>query len=333
MSNLLKFYRTAAYLKPKQIRSQIKWRLFRNAKSKIPLSELHANWQYSADVLEPVPVHDAKKILEGRFSFINKQLRLGFPPKWNVDEIKLWQYNLHYLDFIHFLTYEDAKKVSIDWIDKNPLDNKNCAWEPYPLSLRLMNFVLVFYGKYINELQRDNEFNEKLSRSIAQQTCSLINQREFHLLGNHLFENGVALTFIGHCFDGEIAQASKKAGLEILYEQLPEQFPSDGLHFELSPAYQCRMMWLLLSVWQQIKSHSLGELIKPYIERGLHALQALCHPDGDISLLNDSALSIHQEPNKIFDYAQKLGFKQESKHGNIALLNSHYYGYKDEKNY
>ena len=57
---------------------------------------------------------------------------------------------------------------------------------------------------------------------------------ETHLLGNHFFENGVTLAFIGSCFAGEAAERWYKKGKSILISQLHEQILDDGMHFEIS---------------------------------------------------------------------------------------------------
>ena len=64
---------------------------------------------------------------------------------------------------------------------------------------------------------------------------------KYHLLGNHLLENGIALAFTGACFEGPDAARWLATGLGILREQLPEQILADGMHFERSPMYQIRL--------------------------------------------------------------------------------------------
>ena len=55
------------------------------------------------------------------------------------------------------------------------------AWEPYPMSLRIVNWVKWY-------LQGGN-LNEELSKLLIVQTRFLFKNIEFHILGNHVFAN------------------------------------------------------------------------------------------------------------------------------------------------
>ena len=62
---------------------------------------------------------------------------------------------------------------------------------------------------------------------------------EYHLLGNHLFENFKALCFAGLYFKSKESGKWFNKGLRGLKEQVKEQILQDGGHFELSPMYHC----------------------------------------------------------------------------------------------
>lgn len=68
---------------------------------------------------------------------------------------KLWTYNLHYFEWLCVLDYEHATKAVVDWIEKVPAEVGQVGWEPYPISLRLMNWCGVFCVKQRLQLNED----------------------------------------------------------------------------------------------------------------------------------------------------------------------------------
>lgn len=60
---------------------------------------------------------------------------------------KLWRYNLHYFDYLldsDRCSKAKARLIS-DWIDRNPIGIGD-GWEPYTLSLRIVNWIKFFWG-------------------------------------------------------------------------------------------------------------------------------------------------------------------------------------------
>ncbi|WP_146661234.1 heparinase II/III family protein [Anaerohalosphaera lusitana] len=271
-------------------------------------------------------------LLNGKFSFVNCTHNIGWMPEWNCEYLpKLWQYNLHYFEWLWALEYEDAKAVVSDWIDSHKLARGQVGWEPYPVSLRLMNWCGVFFSKHRVDIESDGEFTERLWKSFFLQCQWLIKHLEVHLLGNHYFENAAALVFVGSCFEGQSAKKWLDCGLGILHEQIPEQILPDGMHFELSPMYHSRMVYLL-AILAATKNRLITELVEEPLERMVDALKKICHPDGQIALLNDSALGIYNEPDQLIEYCGKLldrDFSQEQC-GNFELPNAGYYGWRDK---
>ena len=74
--------------------------------------------------------------------------------------------------------------------------------------------------------------------SLAEQASALEAQIEYHLLGNHLLENGITLAWAGLSLDGPRSRQWLGKGLEILERELPRQVLDDGTHDERSPMYQ-----------------------------------------------------------------------------------------------
>ncbi|MFC1634949.1 heparinase II/III family protein [Planctomycetota bacterium] len=247
---------------------------------------------------------------------------------------KLWLYNLHYFEYLWALGYKQAKKLVLDWIENHPLREKQVGWEPYPTSLRLMNLCGVFFNQYRAHTEQDSVFLNRLWASIYLQTQWLSEHLETHLMGNHLFENGAALAFVGSCFSSSAAERWFHLGKRILERQIPEQILGDGMHFERSPMYHCRIVYLLAMLFST-GSSELVDIAKAPLLRVVNALVKLVHPDGQIALLNDSAFAVYNTPGELVAYVRDwlVGNKEETEtvaNGPFALSDAGYYGFRDD---
>ena len=78
--------------------------------------------------------------LPAQISFLNHARPLDVAAvDWvSAAEAKLWRYNLHYFDYLHWPVYPAAMKAQLidSWIAANP-PTAGDGWEPYPLSLRV----------------------------------------------------------------------------------------------------------------------------------------------------------------------------------------------------
>lgn len=330
MKKLKLTFHTVKHLSLEQILSQIKWRLFREIPPCTSEETLTPNFSCKTNFIQPTP--KLSNITSGHFNFINKTKSIGFPPIWDAGENKLWNYNLHYLDYIHDLCIDDAKKLILDWINKNEISLKSNAWEPYPISLRLINLIIYFYHTQKESLSKDKDFESLLLESIKQQANALLHQIEYHIGGNHLLENTVALLFIGLAFKSPIAHKCFLKGSYLIKRELPKQFLKDGMHYEITPGYHERMVWLLLSLYN-IQNSEINKYIKPYLENSLSAFHNLIQPDGEISQFNDSSLNLYTPPKNIFNFANQLQLNFKTNLGTFELRESGYYGYLDHDNY
>ena len=203
------------------------------------------------------------------------------------------------------------------------------GWEPYPTSLRLVNWCAVFFARHAERTAADPAFRDALWRSIYLQAEWLLRHVETHLMGNHLLENAVALAFCGSCFEGEAAERWKRAGMDLLAEQLPEQILGDGCHFEQSPMYHLRAAYALTSLLNTGDAE-LAEQVREPLERMMSASLRLCHPDGQIALLGDSAFSVHNQPTDLWDWwirvARDARAEKRVDPEVFALPDSGYYG-------
>src|SRR5690606_11789937 len=109
------------------------------------------------------------------------------------DLSKLWLYNLHYQDYLvnsPEFSVEDRGALVNSWIFRNPPFSGN-GWEPYCLSLRIVNWVKFF--SVCNQKSLDTYW----LKSLSLQSDALLQQLEFHIQANHLFANAKALVFAG----------------------------------------------------------------------------------------------------------------------------------------
>ncbi len=190
------------------------------------------------------------------------------------------------------------------WIAENA-PREGSGWEPYPVSLRLVNWI-----KWLVRLEAPSL---DLVENLALQARWLAQRLEWHLLGNHLFANAKALLFAGLFFEGDEADRWRVTGLAIIAAQLDEQQLSDGGHFERSPMYHAIFVEDLLDLinaaesWPTVVATPFVTRWRSAAERGLNFLAAMTHPDGDIALFNDAAFGIASRHDALVAYAHRLG--------------------------
>jgi uncharacterized heparinase superfamily protein len=201
-----------------------------------------------------------------------------------------------------------------------------------------LNWALYFFISHDEQTNLDHDFRSRIWTNLAQQTEYLSRNLETHLLGNHILENAVTLAFLGTLFKGEIAQNWKRIGYRELSAQIPEQILPDGLHFEASPMYHLRVVYLL-SLLQSLGESDLKSLTTAPLASSVKALKDVLHPDGNIALLNDSAIGIYHDPKTLLNFADSaLAQHQEPEQtthsprhsGSWSLESSGYYGYRDD---
>ncbi|MBB3763507.1 heparinase II/III family protein [Sphingomicrobium lutaoense] len=259
---------------------------------------------------------------ERRFRFVGIDGKLG-DDGWHAHHLPLlWRYNLHYLDELTSDNSEqreaELSSLLMRWI-REVEPGTEVAWDPYPLSLRIVNIVKL--GLRRGGLQRS------VRASLAHQARWLAANLETHLLANHYFTNGKALFFAGSLLEGEESGEWRKRGAQIVAEQVEEQFLDDGGHYERSPMYQAILTEDLLDLVNLCRHCEHGPLLaslEAHASRAVEWLIAMCHPDGDISFFNDSALGVAPRPYRIADYANRLAIKFDPLPGSRLLRSSGY---------
>ena len=244
------------------------------------------------------------------FVFLNQAHELR-DAKWGDVAIeRLWRYNLHYFDD---LNAQDAaarkpwhEALVARWITQNP-PGHGTAWEPYPTSLRIVNWIKWWVG---GQTPHPVWLN-----SLAVQVRWLSGRLEWHLLGNHLFVNAKALVAAGLYFEGAEAQGWLRQGLAILERQIPEQILADGGQFERSPMYHALALEDLLdliNLTQALDAQAVANAtarlkLHAVASRMLHWLRCMCHEGGALARFNDCADGIAPPLAELERVAATLG--------------------------
>lgn len=329
----LRYYYTIKFLKWIQIKYQIWYRLRNFIRSIIQF-----RYAYSRDyplyrvIQMEKGVHAVESYYgHNKFVFLNLEKCFDNFIIWDYSNFgKLWTYNLNYFEFLNQFNAksfnEEYTVIFNDFIKRLPyLKNAN---EPFPTSLRIINWINYFI---INKIT-----NRDYIKSLYNQLYVLNDNKEFHLLGNHLLENGFALIFGGIFFQEKNFYLQGKS---ILVKELEEQILNDGAHFELTPMYHNLILVRLLDVINLFKNNV--ELIREIFGNQTHFLNfleskaakmcgwinAMKFDDGSIPHFNDSVGRVAPEPNELLEYAKKL----EIKWGVSELGQSGYRRLKNDK--
>lgn len=292
----MKFFRlvrTLSYMKSIQVIYQLKHRVYRPKYKEIVAPN-------SVTLKVEKGLASANIFKDNSFSFLNRTISFG-KIDWNyMENGKLWCYNLNYFEF---LRQDKLKKQhGLELI----LDYVLCIWklkdglEAYPISLRGINWIRFLS---LHQIQ-----NAQINKSLYSQYFLLSRKLEYHLLGNHLLENGFSMLW------GALYFSEPKFYLiarEILISELKEQVLADGAHFELSPMYHCIILERTLDAYALVKNNKgladeLLPLLKDSSEMMLSWLEQMC-VGNTFPLLNDSSEGIAAEPKKLKAYAKRLG--------------------------
>jgi len=309
-------------------------RLYHTARHLRPAQLLARAWPYSAQRAPPhspqpplraprapfmPPPRPAASVTGAReLRLLNETHLLEDAGSWSDSRrTRLWLYNLHYFDD---LAAADAaarrpwhEELIERWIRDNP-PVAGCGWEPYPLSRRIVNWVkFALEGGALTERARD---------SLAVQARQLARRLEWHLGGNHLLANAVALIHAGAYFAGAEAEGWLGRGRALLERELAEQLLPDGAHYERSPMYQAIVLKDLLDVRNVLLCYALQEPagLAAGATRMCGWLACLSHPDGEIAFFNDAAVGVAPEPRELFACAERLGLPRTAPAQGSRLL-------------
>lgn len=295
---------TIRYLKPIQLRYRAFYFIRRKFKSTLKVNSFQSGFKGSCQNVNLLTsiYNQSSYFPERTFVFLNIKHSFQKSIDWDFSEYgRLWTYNLNYFEYLlqRDITQEEGVRLIDDYIDS--IENHSIGCKPYPLSLRIMNLIKFIIYQRINP--------ERYKNALWAQVQLLTKQKEYHLLGNHLLENGFALLLGAFFFnDAGIYKQAKK----ILKKELDEQVLEDGAHFELSPMYHSLMTYRVMDcynlvVCNTIFDQELKSFFKEKAELMLSYLQKISYRNGNIPLMNDAAYSIAPLNDDLFSYASSLG--------------------------
>ena len=243
------------------------------------------------------------------FLFLNKEYQLSVIGWDNPSQSKLWSYNLHYFDCLNQFELT-AERIELQnnlinkWVIENPY-GQGTVWEPYPTSLRIINWVKWHF--------KTDRLSDEAKLSLWNQVNWLVSRPEYHLLGNHLFINSKALLFSSVFFGLNDNSDIYRKALKILIEELDEQFLEDGAHFELSPMYHALAMEDLLDLYQlepALPSNFPSQQILKKYSLGMNWLALMKYGDDQLPHFNDCANGIAPTFKELNELGIKLGLEQ-----------------------
>ena len=304
--HLARLYRTVRHLRFQQLIARLRFKFRRidvGQAARPELARVTGQWvdsiRKNADI-------------RGTFSFwlLNKTVHINSALDWNdPKQDKLILYHLHYHDVLNHdvLNASEGPSDGFDgagfinkWTADNPPTDGN-AWEPYPLSLRIVNWI-----KWHLE---GNDLGETATASLFLQARALYQQIEYHLLANHIFANAKALYFAGLFFADPESAAWKRTAIEILRNELQEQILEDGGHFELSPMYQATIAEDVLDILNIGRAYGESEFseLPDLATQMIRWLALMSHGDGRPSYFNDATIGVAPLLADIANYAEGLG--------------------------
>lgn len=302
MKNWRLYWHTVRHLRRQQLVYQVVNRLRSKPSLRIETAPSAINFL-------SFPAPDKPQSLTNRtFTFLNQSVTFPENVDWNYPKNgKLWQYNLNYFDFLNQPDLEVTTGIELIRHFISQTAELSGGLEPYPTSLRIIN--------WIRFLSRHHLQIPVIDAHLRAQIRLLENRLEYHLLGNHLLENGFAL-LIGALYFQDHERYQK--ALQLVRSELTEQLHQDGGHYERSPMYHQILLDRLLDVCHLIQNdtwHQSPDADKFLIRQAGRMLGWLCavtFANGEIPLMNDAAEGIAPTTNQLRAKAKLLGIEPEA---------------------
>ncbi len=303
------YFHTLRYMKMKQIAYRA-WYMLRNRvrmktgfRYTMSINSIHQELRLIPSI--PASASFRSDGTAKSFSFLNLSHTFAGRIDWNYSDLgKLWTYNLNYFDYLMQPDMTREQGIGLIYAYIADIRLAKDGLEPFPIALRGINWI-----KFLSQYQIQDK---TIDDALLAQYYILLDNLEYHLLGNHLLENGFSLLFGAFYFGDEKLFLKAK---EILEEELTEQILPDGAHFELTPMYHQIMLFRVLDCYN-LMQHSrlfedcrLEDLLKEKASIMLGWQKNISFRDGSIPHLNDSAEGIAPTTSALQEYAANLGIE------------------------
>ncbi|MEY4927846.1 MAG: hypothetical protein RI894_2282, partial [Bacteroidota bacterium] len=309
LKKIATYYHTLKHLRPIQFQYRAyyffrkKWRKITKFKYVLSVkSQINTDFKLE----DSIPQH--KTWIEGNnFTFLNQNFDFKSKIDWNCATYgKLWVYNLCYFEYLaqDSLSKDEGVRlirsfIADLWVAKD-------AVEPFPTALRIMYWVKFLAKHQINDAQ--------INDSLLAQAAILSDNLEYHILGNHLAEDGFGLLFAAYYFKND---ALYKIAKKIVIAELEEEILPDGGHFERSTMYHQHILFRVLDGINLVRNNGFQqqELLSFLTQQAgimLGWLEKMTFRNGDIPMVNDAAPHIAPSSLDLFDYAKRLNIPIKS---------------------
>lgn len=304
------YWNTVKSLKPVQIRCQIENRICRDRKKKYLDRVKGLKGPESQNEMKLlIPELDCSPGYLQRFhvdGLLRNEVELlheshKIEKEWHAaDASHLWNYNLHYLEFLiplavkytdtgeerYFLKWEEFMD---SWLKQPSAD----SFEPYTISMRIPNLLICL--ELLREKLRNTELKSRVMTSIYQQYRYLLQTQERALLANHYFENLKTIVISSLLFR-ELDIYHKY--FDLFLKEIEEQVLPDGLHFERSLMYHKIILEDILRVYTALGSGQHkgdAEKLISAIRRMASAMMNLEQGFERTPLFNDAANNVSKD--------------------------------------
>ena len=248
MGRISLYYHTVKEMKPSQVINRFRILIGKGCPLGVPVNDNITDVQKveSPESLDFDPVFLARfpvnELMSDIITILHSSKAFDWKSRWEFeDKSALWNFNLHYFEFLLPLVkaWEDTReKIYLDktvemiegWIDKNS-KGSSPGWASYTTALRIVTWIS-YYG-HVSEALSDN-FRKRFLSSLHDQYQYLSLHLEKDILGNHYFEDLKGLIIASIFFNDE---AVLNKALSDFKTECKEEILTDGMHFELSPMY------------------------------------------------------------------------------------------------
>lgn len=314
-------FNTVKYLKPKQLMNQVLIRFKPNElfskylkqnvshiECDLWVNELDGDDEY----IERFKPDD---LIDNKLTLLHETREFD---RWHFDDAShLWNFNVHYLEYLvalkakYIKTRDERYKEKLNeilenWYLEGITDSDSN--QAYTISLRIVNQLL------IADVVADKQ---KLYDFIYAQYRFLILHQEIHLLGNHYLENIKTIVICSVLFSEEDVY---KQYIKKLNKELDKEITQDGLHFELSLMYHKIVMDDLIRVALLLKEAKKTEY-KAILQKLKSMTTALYSLEEGISrtlLFNDAGEGVAKTTKVLLNTCRYLFEIKAEKMRNIA---------------
>jgi hypothetical protein len=206
---------------------------------------------------------------------------------------RLWLYNLHYFEYLCSLPYESAGALILDWIARHPLARGNAGWEPYPTSLRLVAWCAWLFAAHRAQAEPTRAARSGCGRRSGCQaewlrapsrdaparetTCSRTRPRS------------PCRRLLRGPGERWLAQGSRGSTASCPSRCSPTASTSSARRCTTRASCTC-------SSCSRRRASPSSRARRGAAARRARGAGQLCHPDGEIALLNDAAFGIAPPP-------------------------------------